>query len=171
MSFSFSGNSPKRIGVNQRKPGTKEKGKSGKTPLLETLFEASTAFENLQRRNKEASSRKPKVKSLSERRSLAIQETIIRKQKQVSRRRNPQDKTFYCKPCNSTVIGLIQWNSHLEGKKHRKKVINIDIQRCEVCNLDFNCPEDRKNHLSSARHRKQKTFGSHSIYKKVVKHQ
>lgn len=100
---------------------------SHKKPSLETLFEASTAFENLQRRNKESKTRKQTVKKIPDKRSLAIQETTRRKEKKSDRRSTRKDKTIHCKPRDAIVIGLTQWNSHLKGKKHQRKIKNIDI--------------------------------------------
>ena len=156
---------------NQVDKSTEErkKGPVQEKPLLKKLFEASDAFHSLQRRVTQSKASKPRVRSLPDKRSLAIQETHIRKNKQVKGKNNKKEKEYTCEICSLEIKGTVQWYEHLEGKKHKKKVKNLDIPNCEICNLPFASPEDRKNHLSSSNHRENRTFGAHSAYKQVVK--
>ena len=137
-------------------------------PLLDRLLEASDAFHNLRRRNKEASASKPSVKPFPDRPSLAIQETVIRKENQ--RHRPGKKSKFSCDLCQVEAINKTVLDEHLEGNKHKSKVARtFENTFCEVCNKDFKHPKCLERHLKGSRHRQNHTFGASEAYKQVVR--
>lgn len=153
------------IGKEIETPNTKNKntGPVKKTPLLENLFQSSKEFHPVRPREPKPSIFK--VGKISNRRSLAIQETLTRKNRRERRNKANKENQYHYKVCKSDIKGAVQWYKHLEGKKQKKKVKNTDIPNCEICKLSFSSPEDRTNHLNSTNHRENCTFGTHSIQK------
>ena len=58
---------------------------------------------------------------------------------------------FQCELCNVKIVGIVQYNIHLAGKKHQK---NYKLH-CELCNVDI-IGEDQYNiHIKGKKHKKK----------------
>ena len=85
----------------------------------------------------------------------------VRHAKNVKRATGPPPEKKDCSICNITLIGEAQYNAHLEGKKHKKKMEspnkseNQSKFQCELCNVEIMGEEQYNKHLEGKKHKKK----------------
>ena len=85
----------------------------------------------------------------------------VRHAKNVKRATGPPQEKKDCTICNITLIGEAEYNTHLEGKKHKKKVEsqnkseNQSKFQCELCNVEMVGEEQYNAHLEGKKHKKK----------------
>jgi hypothetical protein len=80
---------------------------------------------------------------------------------------NPKGK-YYCEVCDVYALGLIDCDSHLNGRKHKEKQ-TVDVPEgqndanpkgkyyCEVCDVYARCQKTYDLHLNGRKHKEKQT--------------
>lgn len=137
-------------------------------PLLTRLMHNSEAFHNLRRRSKEVPHSKPRLKRFPDKPSLAIQETVIRKERK--KLKNSKKSKFSCDLCKVKADNKTVLEEHLTGSKHKSQVARTyERTFCDVCNKDLKHPKCLERHLKGSKHRQNRTFGASEVYKVAIR--
>ena len=85
----------------------------------------------------------------------------VRHAKNVKRATGPPPEKKDCSICNISLIGEAQYNAHLEGKKHKKKMESPNKSesqskfQCDLCNVEIMGEEQYNKHLEGKKHKKK----------------